>query len=114
MAYTDYEEGDEFIIIDSSFYFPLEIENQFDPAAFNLYPNPADNTVTITSSINLTADNLMITDLLGRRYNNIKLQGNTSGKQFDHTIDISNLPNGVYIVEIHSLNNIESKKLIVY
>lgn len=114
MAYTDYEEGDEFIIIDSSFYFPLEIENQFDPAAFNLYPNPADNTVTITSSINLTADKLMITDLLGRRYNNIKLQGNTSGKQFDHTIDISNLPNGVYIVEIHSLNNIESKKLIVY
>ena len=114
MALTDYVPGDENIIIDSSFYFPLEIENQLDPATFNLFPNPADNTVTITCSTNFTADNLMITDLLGRRYNNIKLQGNSQGEQFDQTIDISNLPNGVYIVEIHSLNHRESKKLIVY
>jgi hypothetical protein len=75
---------------------------------FNLYPNPAQNTLTIrTSELSLDAITLSIYSTLGQSvltqtFNNAE------------TIDISTLPDGVYFVHLNgSSKNTTPQKLII-
>ena len=75
---------------------------------FNLYPNPAQNTLTIrTSELSLDAMTLNIYSTLGQ---------SVLTKPFNNaeTIDISALPDGVYVVYLNGSNkNTTPQKLII-
>ncbi len=66
--------------------------NSFDNNGFNIYPNPANNSVLITS---LQSDSIYVLDING---NVVKSFQNTD-KQDSIKIDISGLNNGVYFIK---------------
>ena len=72
--------------------------------AVSVYPNPASELINITSNSNI--DNIIIRDLLGKEVMNLN--------NINHPvqiIDVSNLSNNIYLVEIQSNNNTVMKKI---
>jgi hypothetical protein len=76
--------------------------------AIALYPNPANEQVTISNSSNITLDTAMIYDLNGKLVSQIDLTNMTSEK----VIDISNFATGVYMVYITGEQSSVVKRLI--
>lgn len=114
MAMTDYEEGDELIVIDSSFIYPNTInENNFSSQLL-LFPNPANDEVSILWNAVVNAEKCFITDLTGRKVMEINTISSDSALQFYKTINISGLPKGVYLITLQAGNKIATKKLFVY
>jgi len=72
-----------------------------------LYPNPANTTVTINLQKNIEAD-IRVFDVLGKL---VVYQPNVSISK-EHTIDISELNNGIYFIRINSEIGAVTKKLI--
>ena len=64
--------------------------------AITMYPNPADNKVTITNSSNLALETAMIYDISGKLISRINLQD----MQGEKVIDVSEYSSGVYLVRI--------------
>jgi hypothetical protein len=77
--------------------------NQINKQEFVVYPNPAQNTVTVSfdgsTSINLTCN---ILTLEGKIVHTQKLMNSVS------TIDISNLSNGMYFYELKDSNGLST------
>lgn len=61
-----------------------------------MYPNPAQNNVTIANSTSIKLDQLAIYDVNGRLINTIDLRD----MQQETTIDVSNLSSGMYMLQI--------------
>ncbi|MCE7067976.1 T9SS type A sorting domain-containing protein [Dyadobacter sp. CY326] len=74
--------------------------------AVTIYPNPAASTVRFKSTKPLVGFNLEVVDQTGLSC--LKLQHRT-----DETLDISKLPNGIYIVRFTKGKESYSQKLIV-
>ena len=73
--------------------------NELKNIALNVYPNPAQSTLNFTHNFNkATAATLKVIDLMGRTVNVEQYEVNTGSKNF--TLDISNLANGSYFVEL--------------
>jgi hypothetical protein len=71
-----------------------------------VYPNPVLDKVTILSPLEIKAENVTITDMLGRVYN---IGGNYSLSDQGITIDLSELKHGIYFIRIQ---NAEEVKII--
>ena len=76
---------------------PIEMQNN----SCQIFPNPAQNELTISSTSNIT--HIAITNLLGqtiykKEYNEPQVK-----------IDVSNLPSGIYLIRI---NDIEVRKFV--
>ena len=71
----------------------LDLEN-----GITMYPNPAQNNVTIKNSNNIKLDQLTIYDIYGKLINTIDLRDMSQEK----TIDVSSLTSGVYMLQIQS------------
>jgi hypothetical protein len=69
---------------------------------FSLSPNPAQNSLTITTQEKINTLNII--DLLGRKTNITNFENNK--------IDVSNLQNGVYFLEIATENGLQTQKFI--
>ncbi|NOQ75478.1 MAG: T9SS type A sorting domain-containing protein [Crocinitomix sp.] len=67
-------------------------ENEF---GISLYPNPAQNQITIASANNVLMSNLIITDLAGKIVYSELIQTNGNS-----TIDLANLEKGIYVVTL--------------
>ena len=93
--------------VDTRFHTPclsVGIENIPDVAEdMLLYPNPAENIITINSS---GLASIEITNVQGQLMESIKTIGNKIG------INVSAFPSGVYVVEVKTANSIEVKKLV--
>ena len=74
---------------------------------FIIYPNPADNTVTIKSNDGSIAENITFYNLQG----NAVLKNKSNQSLI--TVDIGNLNAGVYIIRINSNGRMFNKKLLV-
>jgi len=72
---------------------------------FIIYPNPANNTITIAASA-IESYKLLVTDLTGKVLMEKSLNG------IENTIAISSLSNGVYFFTLNSGNKIETVKII--
>jgi plastocyanin len=70
---------------------------------FSVYPNPAVNSITLTSANNLTGSQYYLADQTGRLVLTGKLNDNTS------SIDISSLTPGVYLLEVLGETKLYSK-----
>lgn len=86
---------------------PVTLSNaNFDSNEFSVYPNPANDRVTISSNVEL--QNMELTDLNGRVVKNLDLGGVLNSE-----IVISDLATGIYLLKINSNNTIFTKKLVV-
>ncbi len=83
-------------------------ENILNQNSVKLYPNPAQESVTVTLPDGIDAE-MLLTDISGK----VILRKRVSS---DHTISLQELNNGIYLVRILDLNNKSMiiKKLIVY
>ena len=74
----------------------------------SMYPNPANEYVTIANGTGVQLERAVIYDVNGKLVNTIDLQDMTTEK----TIDVSALASGVYMVQITSKNASVVKRLI--
>ena len=83
---------------------PTEIE--FEPATeMSIYPNPTNGMLNITS--NEEIDSVEIFNSVGTAVISSTVAGNSS------SIDMSNLPNGMYFVRVYTANGIETVKVVL-
>jgi len=74
----------------------------------NLFPNPAEKEITLTWLDNQKIVSIKIIDGIGKELIGLDNLQNTS-----ETINISDLPAGLYFVEVTSRKNLVYKKLII-
>jgi Secretion system C-terminal sorting domain len=80
-------------------------------AKVDVFPNPANNNVTVSIRHTEEADyTVTITDLLGRT---IKTVNADNVSATDLNIDLSTEANGVYLVKVQSGNAVKSSKLVI-
>jgi hypothetical protein len=77
----------------------LEVDNE---SGINIYPNPANETLYIKSKAPIQS--ISVTNTVGVQVKNIQTQANT--------VDISNLPAGVYIAEVQTTNGKITQRFI--
>lgn len=69
------------------------------PSSLLLYPNPTDNTVTVRSPEKI--ENILILDNVGRPIFRWFIESNADGLL---TLNVGNIPNGVYILQLTTAN----------
>ena len=72
-----------------------------------MYPNPAKNVAQIMSNENI--DKIVVRDVLGKPVMNINSLNCKST-----TINLSSLNSEFYLIEVHTSNKIEVKKLMKF
>lgn len=82
--------------------------NENTIGAFNLFPNPANDFVSLTLNNNGTETFISITDLVGNTVLN-----NIVSHDSNVNLNISELKNGVYMVGIHNKNGNSVKRLVI-
>ena len=83
-------------------------DNNADIGSLQMYPNPAQHTVTIGNPQSLSLEKLSIFDLRGRMVKSIDLKSMGTEK----TIDISEMAAATYLVIIQGENGQTTKRLI--
>ncbi|MCB9265295.1 MAG: T9SS type A sorting domain-containing protein [Lewinellaceae bacterium] len=76
-----------------------------DGVSWNLYPNPANRSVTIVPPTDGVIEKVVLYDLAGR----VVYQARPA----NNTLALSELPKGIYLLEVEIANRIMMKKLIV-
>lgn len=77
---------------------------------FSIYPNPASESVVIKSDFLISNEyNLSVVSTSGT----VVFQTSGTNSNLDQRIDISNLPNGIYLVNIQTGNDVQSLRLSV-
>lgn len=74
---------------------------------FSVYPNPANDVVTISNAANATIDAVTVSDLNGRTVKSVKLNGETTAQ-----VNIADLSAGVYMMNISSDQGTSTKKIV--
>lgn len=82
--------------------------NQFLASSFNVYPNPADNFVTISNTTDALVNGAEIVDMNGRVVKSQKV-ANVSEAE----INVSDLAKGVYMMNISTDRGSLTKKLVI-
>jgi hypothetical protein len=78
---------------------PIGIEDAkaLEADAISIYPNPANSILNISSELEL--DNVRFYDVTGRMVKHYELNGD-----FNRTMDIAGLTNGIYIIQVKTLD----------
>ena len=76
--------------------------------SFSIYPNPAENYVTITKPDDRSEYDVSVADLSGRTVYNTRMKTTLL------TIDTGSLPAGIYLVRLSDGNTSSVKKVIIY
>jgi len=79
-------------------------ENSLNSVNFNVYPNPAINSVTVLLENNRTAESLTLINSIGQK---IKTCNNSN------QLHISDLPRGIYYLEVRSNDQSGRKPLVI-
>lgn len=84
---------------------------------FSIFPNPVSNDLTIRLGLDIEEDTIDVSmniyDVRGRIVKS-KNWSSISNPLFEKTLDISNLSNGVYMIQVVSTNGFsESQKLVI-
>ena len=76
-------------------------------AAFTLAPNPAHGTVVLTLAETAEGAELTLCDLGGRELRRVQVAGAT------HSLDVSALPTGVYLLKLTTPQGVAIRRLLV-
>lgn len=82
--------------------------DQKQMGAINLYPNPATGQVIINSGFNLENSMLSISNIEGQLIKEIQLKSGSN-----ETINVSDIPAGLYIFRIQGGNRLETYKVVL-
>jgi uncharacterized repeat protein (TIGR01451 family) len=104
--YFDFNEAIETNTVVTSFQNPLNLSEQNDFET-NLFPNPANDVLTVTWNTESKVERIEIFDISGRLLH--KSTVNTSSQS---TVDISNLANGIYLLKATS-NELNSSTIFI-
>lgn len=74
---------------------------------FNLYPNPTNKTLNIINSENILVNQIMVYDVTGK-----EISDKTFNNESEIQLNVENLANGTYFLNIHTNNGIVIKKFI--
>jgi len=101
---------DETIIVDNlivaaTFNQTLSTTDVDQANNFNLYPNPANTGFVTISSTTNDVMNVQVFDILGKEVKNETIT--------NHTLDVSSLTTGMYLVKITQNNTSTTKKLVI-
>jgi len=77
---------------------------------FTVYPNPAENSITIQSNLEVKNAKIEIFDQLGKKVAN---WGSVifNGAKKQSTFNVSSLPSGIYFLRIETEGNVRSEKI---
>lgn len=79
---------------------------------FNVNPNPANNVLHVSYESAMRQDvTVVINDFYGNKLQSSKANFESGNNQLD--VDVSNLKNGMYYIELHTSNGIETQKIFV-
>jgi hypothetical protein len=91
-----------------------ECKNTLKVSNFKVYPNPANSTATISFSLPEAIDGrITLVDMSGRERQ--VLQPNTNYSKGSHSIevDVSSVPEGIYLITLYSDKGIQTQRFIV-
>ncbi len=96
------------LVIDSISITSTILANElFNGKSFSISPNPADKSINVTNTENISISEITITDLNGRIVKTEKVN-NISNVE----INVSDLTTGMYLMKINSEKGIITKKII--
>jgi hypothetical protein len=84
----------------------VEEFNTASGASISIYPNPSNGVLTLSSESELNA--AMFFDVTGRMVRYIELNG-----EFNRTLDISDLNNGMYILQVETVSGASSSSKFI-
>lgn len=92
----------------------LSVENEVEAiASALLFPNPANNTVTLNVDLTVEGDlNIEIYDLTGKMIMN-QNHNNLYNGSYSFNLNTADLTNGIYLVNINTANGSKMMKLII-
>ncbi|NID13523.1 T9SS type A sorting domain-containing protein [Fibrivirga algicola] len=76
---------------------------------FNIYPNPAKNTIYIETEKSIKIDQISLFSINGKKIE-AKVKSFTDGK---YQLTISNIPTGVYLLNLANKYNVVTRKIII-
>jgi uncharacterized surface protein with fasciclin (FAS1) repeats/predicted lipoprotein with Yx(FWY)xxD motif len=78
--------------------------------SLNLYPNPARDFITIETTFNGNSDVVVeLFNIVGKRVMSLDLGSHS--EMFNERIDVSNLPQGTYILNIRTNGSVQTRKV---
>ncbi|MCF6295718.1 MAG: proprotein convertase P-domain-containing protein, partial [Flavobacteriaceae bacterium] len=87
--------------------------NEFELGNLSVWPNPANETINIKLNNNVSNSDVHVNlyDIQGRTIQSISYK--TNSNTFTKTINLNNVENGIYLLEIKQGNKKATKKIIV-
>ena len=111
VTYTNYQTGDENIILDSTLLSTV-ISQGLSILPLEIAPNPAQNQLTFSISLPKKTDiQYMLTDVLGKVVLQGKKEGVSAG-DVSQKIDIQNLSKGHYFLRVDTEAGYAVKKVV--
>jgi len=91
-----------------------ECKNTLKVSNFKVYPNPANNQVTVSFTLPEAIDGrITLIDLAGRERQVLQPNTNYSKGSHQFEVDLSNVPEGIYLIALYSSKGIQTQRLIV-
>jgi hypothetical protein len=98
--------GGAFEFVNANDVYPQVGVNEIAQNEVSIYPNPTSSIINVKSD-NILNENINVSNSLGQRVMSIETNSSSI------SIDLSNLDNGVYFVEITSNENVTSVKRVI-
>lgn len=106
--HTDESANQLGVVVDDFVIEGTLANDDFELQNVSIYPNPSDGIFSIASG-NKTIDKLEVYDLSGKIIFNSK---NVTNSNFEYSLDLSAVANGIYFVKITSANQSTVKRII--
>ncbi len=91
-----------------------ECKNTLDASKFKVFPNPANNTATVSFTLNeAITGRITLVDLAGREKQVLQPNTNYSKGSHQFDVDVSNVPEGIYLLTLYSDKGVQTQRVIV-
>jgi len=91
-----------------------ECKNTLKVSNFKVYPNPAKNQATVSFTLPEAIDGrITLVDLAGRERQMLKPQTSFSKGSHRIDVDVSSVPEGIYLLTLYSDKGVQTQRLIV-
>jgi len=91
-----------------------ECKNTLMVSNFKVYPNPANNLATVSFTLPEAIDGrITLVDLSGRERQVLQPQTNYSKGSHRFDVDVSSVPEGIYLLTLYSDKGVQTQRLIV-
>jgi hypothetical protein len=91
-----------------------ECKNTLKVSSFKVYPNPANTNATVSFTLPEAIDGrITLVDLAGRERQVLQPQTSFAKGQHSIQVDLSNVPEGIYLLTLYSNKGVQTQRMIV-